>query len=122
MRRHPAGKGVGAPSASSPGAQLPPTPGKRRVSVATNETPETSVRRERRAPSDGSERACDGVYRVRTGDSLWEVAASMAPGASAADVQDLTEQIYRLNQGTIGSDPDLIQPGQSLTLPRDCQR
>jgi nucleoid-associated protein YgaU len=46
----------------------------------------------------------------------------MAPGATAAQVQSLVEQIYRLNRQTIGSDPDLIRPGQFLSLPEDCRQ
>ncbi|MFI6651275.1 transglycosylase family protein [Streptomyces sp. NPDC050529] len=53
--------------------------------------------------------AADGTYTVRAGDSLWAI----------ADAQDLSggwTQLYEANKAEVGSDPDLILPGQSLDL------
>ncbi|MFF0076703.1 transglycosylase family protein [Streptomyces sp. NPDC005494] len=51
----------------------------------------------------------DGSYTVRTGDNLWAIAdAQELPGGWPA--------LYEANKDELGSDPDLILPGQSLDL------
>jgi hypothetical protein len=56
---------------------------------------------------------------VRPGDSLWAIARrELPPGASDADVTGLWHAIYTANRRVIGPDPDLVQPGQRLLLPR----
>jgi nucleoid-associated protein YgaU len=52
-----------------------------------------------------------GKYTVQPGDNLWNIAKQHAGGG-----QNWTE-IYRMNEGVIGSNPDLIHPGQQLDLP-----
>lgn len=55
---------------------------------------------------------------VRTGDSLWELAAdALGPDASPAEVAEHWRRVYRLNRPLVGPDPDLIRPGQQLRLP-----
>ncbi len=52
------------------------------------------------------------------GDSLWEIAAStLGPGAGTGEIAGLVAEVYQLNRDVIGSDPDLILPGQQLQLP-----
>ncbi|MBT2491835.1 transglycosylase family protein [Streptomyces sp. ISL-96] len=64
---------------------------------------------------DGSTRdaagapGADGEYTVRAGDSLWAI-------ADAHDVSGGWAALYAANEKTVGSDPDLIVPGQSLDL------
>ncbi|MEU1365584.1 transglycosylase family protein [Streptomyces sp. NPDC005803] len=53
--------------------------------------------------------AADGTYTVRAGDNLWAI----------ADAQKLSggwTALYEANKAEVGSDPDLILPGQSLDL------
>ncbi|MFJ6464256.1 transglycosylase family protein [Streptomyces sp. NPDC091387] len=53
--------------------------------------------------------AADGTYTVRPGDNLWAI----------ADAQELPggwTELYEANKAAVGSDPDLILPGQSLDL------
>ncbi|MFE9848957.1 transglycosylase family protein [Streptomyces sp. NPDC005576] len=53
--------------------------------------------------------ATDGTYTVRTGDNL----------SAIADAQHLSDgwtKLYQANEEVIGSDPDLILPGQELDL------
>ncbi|MFC5805500.1 transglycosylase family protein [Streptomyces formicae] len=61
---------------------------------------------------DGSARdaaAAEDEYTVRPGDNLWAIAdANEVPGGWPA--------LYEANEETVGSDPDLILPGQSLDL------
>ncbi|MEV3930135.1 transglycosylase family protein [Streptomyces sp. NPDC049944] len=54
-------------------------------------------------------RGAEGTYTVREGDNLWAI----------ADAQGLTggwTALYETNKDELGSDPDLILPGQNLDL------
>ncbi|MFB6816029.1 transglycosylase family protein [Streptomyces sp. NPDC056347] len=58
---------------------------------------------------DTAEQPADGAYTVRPGDSLWTIAdAQKVPGGWPA--------LYEANKAVVGSDPDLILPGQSLEI------
>lgn len=52
-----------------------------------------------------------GKYTVQPGDNLWNIAKQHAGGGQNWG------DIYRMNEGVIGSNPDLIHPGQQLDLP-----
>ncbi|MEU6736614.1 transglycosylase family protein [Streptomyces physcomitrii] len=78
----------------APGADVPDRPG-------------NSTGRHSR-PGD-SPAAGDGSYSVRPGDSLSVI-------AEAQDVDGGWPALYALNKETVGADPDLILPGQSLAL------
>ncbi|MGX1883244.1 transglycosylase family protein [Streptomyces sp. NPDC055287] len=60
------------------------------------------------AKTDGAE-AADGHYTVRTGDNLSAIAAEH-------DLRGGWTALYAANEETVGSDPDLIVPGQNLDL------
>jgi len=53
--------------------------------------------------------AADGTYTVRSGDSLWGIADSL-------DLQGGWSALYAENKATVGADPDLIIPGQTLEV------
>lgn len=55
-----------------------------------------------------------GEHVVVRGDSLWSIAASHPTNAS---VDRRWRAIWAANRDVIGDDPDLILPGQRLTLP-----
>ncbi|MFF2013493.1 transglycosylase family protein [Streptomyces sp. NPDC058195] len=58
---------------------------------------------------DTADQVTDGTYTVRPGDNLWTIAdAQKVPGGWSA--------LYEANRSVVGSDPDLILPGQSLDL------
>lgn len=59
--------------------------------------------------SSASRDAADGSYVVRTGDSLWTI-------ADALDLEGGWAELYAENKKTVGTDPDLIVPGQSLAV------
>ncbi|MFG2474296.1 transglycosylase family protein [Streptomyces fagopyri] len=59
--------------------------------------------------SDASRDVIDGSYVVRTGDSLSTI-------ADALDVEGGWVGLYAGNEKTVGVDPDLILPGQSLAV------
>lgn len=51
----------------------------------------------------------DGSYVVRAGDNLWTI-------ADALDLDGGWAELYDANKKTVGVDPDLILPGQSLSV------
>ena len=55
---------------------------------------------------------------VAPGDSLWSIAASLHPDADDASIDAAWRAIYEANADTL-PDPNLIHPGQKLTLPQD---
>ncbi|MFB7918623.1 transglycosylase family protein [Streptomyces sp. NPDC056061] len=58
---------------------------------------------------DAGAPVADDAYTVRPGDNLWAIAdAQKVPGGWTA--------LYESNKDVVGSDPDLILPGQSLDL------
>ncbi|MEU9290780.1 transglycosylase family protein [Streptomyces sp. NPDC048275] len=59
--------------------------------------------------SGASRDVVDGSYVVRVGDSLWNIADSL-------DLEGGWSELYAVNEGTVGADPDLILPGQSLAV------
>jgi nucleoid-associated protein YgaU len=59
-------------------------------------------------------------YVVRSGDSLWVITRSaLGNGVSVVRINDGWQRIWRANTSTIGSNPDLILPGQILRIPRE---
>ena len=69
----------------------------------TTVTPQTPA-------EDTSKKAQNGTYEVKSGDSLWAIAAKML-GSGAR-----WKEIYNLNKDII-KDPNLIRPGWKLKLP-----
>lgn len=57
------------------------------------------------------EKAAAKTYTVKAGDCLWNIAKALYGKGS-----DYTK-IYDANKGTIGSNPNLIYPGQVFTIP-----
>ena len=76
-----------------------------RPAAKTNDTSATASRPEPAAASAKTS-------TVKSGDCLWNIAKKYL--GSGADYS----KIYELNKGTIGSNPNLIYPGQVLTLPQ----
>ena len=64
------------------------------------------------APSAPPGAAGEESYTVKKGDSLSKIAKRVY-----GDAQQW-RKIYEANRAAIGDDPDLIQPGQALKLPR----
>ncbi|WP_051619958.1 LysM peptidoglycan-binding domain-containing protein [Haematomicrobium sanguinis] len=59
---------------------------------------------------------------VDVGDSLWSLASRQLGGfATNADIARLWPAWYEANKSVIGEDPDLILPGQVLTVPEPVQ-
>jgi len=59
------------------------------------------------------------IVVVRRGDSLWSVAErDLGRGAPRRAIVRRWHEIYAANRHLIGPDPDVIEPGQHLHLPR----
>ncbi|MFI6726168.1 transglycosylase family protein [Streptomyces atratus] len=58
---------------------------------------------------DAAAPVADGTYTVHPGDNLWAI-------ADAQKVSGGWPALYEANKDALGSDPDLILPGQSLDL------
>ncbi|TXR58288.1 LysM peptidoglycan-binding domain-containing protein [Quadrisphaera setariae] len=55
---------------------------------------------------------------VRSGDTLWSIAARNLPaGSTRAAVAAAWPRWYAANRAVIGSDPDHLRPGQRLVAP-----
>ncbi|MGW0906765.1 transglycosylase family protein [Streptomyces sp. NPDC002853] len=87
--------------------------GRHRGGSADDEASEGSAREgSGRHASRGDERehdVSDGTYTVRSGDSLSVIADDL-------EVKGGWTELYAENEKSVGSDPDLILPGQSLDL------
>jgi len=55
---------------------------------------------------------------VQPGDSLWSIAEdALGPDADVPALVDHWHRTYAANRQVVGTDPDLIHPGQQLSLP-----
>lgn len=63
-------------------------------------------------------RGTDSSYIVRSGDSLWTIAARHLDTDEPTRIDAYWREIYRLNQQAIGTRPDYIIPGMRLRLPK----
>ncbi|AXE86447.1 transglycosylase family protein [Streptomyces sp. Go-475] len=75
---------------------------------ANGRTDESTGRHASRG-GDASRDAADGSYTVRVGDSLWSIADSL-------DLSGGWHALYAGNKDAVGTDPNLIRPGQRLTV------
>lgn len=57
------------------------------------------------------------VVTVRAGDSLWSIVRARLPDAADVEIADAVRRWHAANRDVIGSDPDLIHPGQRLVPP-----
>ena len=61
------------------------------------------------------------VHEVARGDSLWKIARIVLEEhdgeTTGAEISTLWKAIYEVNTDVIGGDPNLIHPGQVLTIP-----
>lgn len=68
------------------------------------------------ADAQGNDAGNENVYTVKSGDSLSRIAKTFA-----TDSQANVETLYDLNKDVIGSDSDMIRPGQKLRIPSSWQ-
>ncbi|MEU3451635.1 transglycosylase family protein [Streptomyces thermolilacinus] len=107
------GKHRGEPAKEEAGT-VPSLPGGTDETTGTGSPAEGRETGRHASRGDGTARTADGLapdgtYTVRPGDNLWTIADSHElPGGWTA--------LYEANRETVGTDPDLILPGQSLDL------
>ncbi|MDX2919710.1 MULTISPECIES: transglycosylase family protein [Streptomyces] len=104
-----------APDASkSQGGKHRGTPAPEEAGAGQGDGPRGSGRHASRGDGDarGGGAATAGAYTVQPGDNLWAIAdAQELPGGWSG--------LYETNKDLLGSDPDLILPGQNLDLGLD---
>ena len=62
----------------------------------------------------------DPTVVVQAGDCLWDLARRHAPSATSdLEVARLTSAWHAANRAVIGPDPDVLHPGQVLTVPAE---
>lgn len=115
------GTGAAGDSEMSAGPQSGSAPGARPDPADQRPTDERRLTDGRGAlPSEEGSPAASPTRTVLPGDTLWEIArAQLPPGADAATIDETWRTIYALNADAIGSDPNLIRPGQTLLLPQE---
>jgi LysM repeat protein len=106
--------GGGSPRQATPGQTVPqPQPGgptQHQSTPATPTTPVTPTSMPAIQATPSAQANADGrTYVVRAGDTLWSI-------AERNGVKGGWRTLYRLNRNVVGADPDLILPGQQLTL------
>ena len=106
----PAAAGGAAPESAAPSVGHPAP----RPAISAPEVPEPAPD----APTSSPQAGSPGVL-VQPGDSLWCIASRALPGASDAQVDAEWRRWYAANRDVVGTDPDLILPGQLLRPPTD---
>lgn len=111
--------GLAAPAGATPGALHQDRTGAAAAALLTGlPLPDRATGAPAPAARVATSDAPASVWTVRSGDSLWSVAERTLPsGAPASAVATRCHLLYELNRGVVGTDPDLVQPGQRLRLP-----
>ncbi|MBD0746529.1 transglycosylase family protein [Streptomyces sp. CBMA152] len=100
------GKHRGTPDPAETGAPATTDPG---AVDNTHEAQPRASRGDADSRTAGDATTAPGDYTVRAGDNLWDISRSHK-------VEGGWSALYKANEKTIGSDPNLILPGQSLDL------
>ena len=105
---------VTKPATSPPAAAPKPTPAPAKPTTAAPKPTPAPAGPTVTAPQPGAAKR----YVVVRGDSLWEITErQLGPGATAEQVARSWQDVYDANRAVIGSNPDIIRPGQTLTIP-----
>lgn len=115
---HPRDETAGAETDSSSSQSPADEPGQTGAEVSSDQHT-SGEGQQHGSDADGQ----DQSYTVRPGDSLWRIAAAHLPAdASLAEIAEQWPRWYQANTDTIGSDPELIHPGQALDHPERSTR
>lgn len=85
--------------------------GTKTVAIKMNDTQATATVQEERAAENSPEPAAAQSYTVVKGDCLWKIAKHFYNDGAKYTV------IYDANRDVVGGNPNLIYPGQVLTIP-----
>lgn len=86
-------------------------------SQATDVPPQTNGNENASGGKSEQNATSSETYVVRSGDSLWTIAARHLQSSDSTKIAAEWHRIYNLNKSAIGTNPDLIYPGTTLTLP-----
>lgn len=75
-----------------------------------------------RHPEDPASCCSPRRYVVRSGDTLWDIAAEVLRTDNPRRIARYWPRIHRANRALIGSNPHLIRPGQVLELPEQADK
>lgn len=104
-------------SASEPAPTTAPDPTWQPTGARRAPTPPPEIRLVGGNTRDAPEDARSTVV-VRRGDCLWDIVArALGPTATRADIDRAWPRWYAANRAVIGSDPNLLRPGQQLRAP-----
>ncbi|RYJ07635.1 MAG: LysM peptidoglycan-binding domain-containing protein [Actinomycetales bacterium] len=86
--------------------------------VSSSSEPRSEPVRASRVPDHDPDARRVRTVTVRTGDTLWAIAADgLEPGADPSAVKRSVDLWHRSNLDVIGPDPDVLHPGQVLAAP-----
>ncbi len=106
----PTASGPAAPTLTPPAPMVPRAPVPVVPQAVEDPTPDP-------APADSTPGTGHSVT-VAPDDTLWRIAAAaLGPEATDADIDNAWRAWYVANQEVVGDDPDLIVPGQVLSIP-----
>lgn len=88
---------------TTPRAETPPQPQASTATPQVQATAEVSL-------------ASTHLYVVRSGDSLWSIAASQLQSPTDAEITEQWKAIWRANRRAIGDQPEFIRPGIQLVV------
>jgi nucleoid-associated protein YgaU len=116
---------IGPVAASKPAATVAPKPAPSKAAVVTPGPVATKAPTVPPAVSGPQQAGTVAqkayTFKVARGDTLWKITkdglAATGRSTSNADVAAYVQKVYAHNSGVVGSDPNLIQPGQAIVWP-----
>ena len=104
---------------SSPGAAVVPPPSERVIVDRQAETTAVAISNPGPRPVTGS--GAGSIYTIVRGDTLWGIARQIlgqrGGTPTGAEISAAWQMIYATNADVVGDDPNLILPGQVLSIP-----
>lgn len=116
----PVSNQVSAPAPLSPLPLMSPTAHQSGTTIPVNlptEDPQATAASDTSASGTSISGTSAAVHEVIAGDCLWNIAKAHLKTEDLNLINDYWQAIWEANRSVIGADPNLIHPGQILTLP-----